>query len=185
MLVKRSGLNFLFLLICYFKIIPYYLPSTSNLGDKSKHSTGSKVGRIAAPILSTRDPCHQLFLRRPLLEIHIKPGIRSSIHYLFWNLDLTVSLSFRIWLGLFQMDTSAEADERLRSRKPIPTPVPAYLPSAGSPLAVSHGLYQSIQQAPRVLVEEFVLPIRSGRAWTAPAGSIVRISTPEGPQVGK
>jgi uncharacterized protein YcgI (DUF1989 family) len=28
------------------------------------------------------------------------------------------------------------------------------------------------------------LPIRSGRAWKAPAKSIIRISTPEGPQVG-
>lgn len=77
-----------------------------------------------------------------------------------------------------------DAAQRLRSRKPIPKPVPAYLPSAGSPLAVSHELYDSIQKAPRTLLEEFTLPIRSGRAWKAPAGSIIRISTPEGPQVG-
>lgn len=75
--------------------------------------------------------------------------------------------------------------ERLRSRKPIPKPVPAYLPSAGSPLTVPRDLYEAARKAPRVLLEEFVLPIRSGRAWKAPAGSIVRISTPEGPQVGK
>lgn len=74
--------------------------------------------------------------------------------------------------------------DRLRNRKPIPKPVPAYLPTAGSPLTVDANLYSSIQQAPRVLVDEFTLPIRSGRAWRAPAGSIVRISTPEGPQVG-
>ncbi|KAH8748657.1 hypothetical protein F5883DRAFT_582274 [Diaporthe sp. PMI_573] len=74
--------------------------------------------------------------------------------------------------------------ERLRSRKPIPKPVPAYLPSAGSPLTVPRDLYEAARKAPRVLLEEFVLPIRSGRAWKAPAGSIVRISTPEGPQVG-
>ncbi|TDZ62085.1 Uncharacterized protein CTRI78_v003841 [Colletotrichum trifolii] len=74
--------------------------------------------------------------------------------------------------------------QRLKDRKPIPKPVPAYLATAGSPLTVDTALYKSAQKAPRVLVEEFTLPIRSGRAWTAIAGSIVRISTPEGPQVG-
>ncbi|KAK1671622.1 hypothetical protein BDP55DRAFT_288468 [Colletotrichum godetiae] len=74
--------------------------------------------------------------------------------------------------------------QRLKDRKPIPKPVPAYLPTAGSVLTVDKELYGSAQQAKRVLVEEFTLPIRSGRAWKAPAGSIVRISTPEGPQVG-
>ncbi|TEA17836.1 Uncharacterized protein C8034_v011685 [Colletotrichum sidae] len=74
--------------------------------------------------------------------------------------------------------------QRLKDRKPIPKPVPAYLATAGSPLTVDTALYESAQKAPRVLVEEFTLPIRSGRAWTATAGSIVRISTPEGPQVG-
>lgn len=84
------------------------------------------------------------------------------------------------------MDVNAQtAAERLRSRKPVPKPVPAYLPSAGSPLTVPRDLYEAVQRAPRVLVEEFVLPIRSGKAWKASAGSIVRISTPEGPQVGK
>lgn len=63
-------------------------------------------------------------------------------------------------------------------------PVPAYLPTAGSPLTVDTDLYNAIQQAPRKLTQEFTLPIRSGRAWSAPAGSIVKISTPEGPQVG-
>ena len=74
---------------------------------------------------------------------------------------------------------------RLANRKPIPTPSPAYLPKAGSPLAVDKDVYAAIQQAPRRLIEEFLLPIRSGRAWKVPAGCIVRISTPEGPQVGK
>ncbi|KAL7627998.1 hypothetical protein AAE478_002194 [Parahypoxylon ruwenzoriense] len=77
-----------------------------------------------------------------------------------------------------------EAEARLKARKPIPKPKPAYLPVTGSPLTVDKDLYASISSAPRVLLEEFVLPIRSGRAWKAPAGSIVRISTPEGPQVG-
>ena len=64
-------------------------------------------------------------------------------------------------------------------------PVPAYLPTAGSPLTVDAELYSAIQQAPRKLTQDFTLPIRSGRAWSAPAGSIVKISTPEGPQVGE
>ena len=74
---------------------------------------------------------------------------------------------------------------RLSNRKPIPTPSPAYQPKAGSPLAVYKDVYAAIQQAPRSLIEEFLLPIRSGRAWKVPAGCIVRISTHEGPQVGK
>jgi uncharacterized protein YcgI (DUF1989 family) len=77
------------------------------------------------------------------------------------------------------------AKERRAARKPIPQPVPAYLPtSASSPLVVDQQAYSAIQRADRTLVDEFTLPIRSGRAWTATAGSIVRISTPNGPQVG-
>lgn len=83
-----------------------------------------------------------------------------------------------------QSASSLSPEERLKARKPVPKPVPAYLPTAGSPLSVDKNLYEAIQQAPRVLVEEFTVPIRSGRAWEAPAGSIVSISTPEGPQVG-
>jgi len=73
---------------------------------------------------------------------------------------------------------------RLAARKAIPAPTPAYLATAGSPLTVDRIVYDAIQQAPRRLIEEFMLPIRSGQAWEVPAGSIVRISTPEGPQVG-
>jgi len=75
-------------------------------------------------------------------------------------------------------------EERLKARKPLPTPQPGYLATAGSPLTVDQELYSSIQQGSRELVESFTLPIRSGKAWKAPAGSIVKISTPEGPQVG-
>ena len=82
------------------------------------------------------------------------------------------------------MSTEQSGEERLKARKPLPAPYPAYLPTAGSPLTVDQDLYDSIQQGARELVTSFVLPIRSGRAWKAPAGSIIRISTPEGPQVG-
>lgn len=81
-----------------------------------------------------------------------------------------------------QIDRST-GEGRFKDLKVRP-PVPAYLPTAGSPLTVDTALYSKIQQAPRRLTQEFTLPIRSGRAWSAPAGSIVRISTPEGPQVG-
>lgn len=83
------------------------------------------------------------------------------------------------------MATQKSGEERLRDRKPLKASVPAYLAKAGSPLSVDEELYQAIQQGPRTLVESFTLPIRSGRAWKAPAKSIVRISTPEGGQVGK
>lgn len=81
--------------------------------------------------------------------------------------------------------SGTEAAKRLAARKPVPTPIPAYLPKAGSPLTVDKSLYQDIKEARRVPHIDFTLPIRSGRAWEAPAGSIIRISTPEGPQVGK
>ncbi|KND94211.1 Uncharacterized protein C11D3.03c [Tolypocladium ophioglossoides CBS 100239] len=82
-----------------------------------------------------------------------------------------------------QPQQGATIEERLKARDKIPKPVPAYLPTAGSPLTVDKKAYAAIQSAPRVLIQEFTLPIRSGRAWEAPAGSIISISTPEGPQV--
>ncbi|KAF7193152.1 hypothetical protein HII31_05496 [Pseudocercospora fuligena] len=63
-------------------------------------------------------------------------------------------------------------------------PVPAYTASPGSILNVDKSFYQKIQSSDRKLLESYTLPIRSGKAWKAPAGSIIRLSTPEGPQVG-
>jgi len=53
-------------------------------------------------------------------------------------------------------------------------------------LDVDKEFYAKLADAPREsnLLEEFILPIRSGRAWKVHAGDICRISTPEGPQVG-
>ena len=65
-----------------------------------------------------------------------------------------------------------------------PPPQPAYQATPGSILNVDQSFYDSVARAPRKLVDSFTLPIRSGRAWQAPAGSIVRLCTPEGPQVG-
>lgn len=63
-------------------------------------------------------------------------------------------------------------------------PVPAYQATPGSILNVDEAFYNSVAKADRTSIQSFVLPIRSGRAWTIPAGHIVRLSTPEGPQVG-
>ncbi|KAH9822792.1 C6 transcription factor [Teratosphaeria destructans] len=74
--------------------------------------------------------------------------------------------------------TMASAD------KPRPPPQPAYLPTPGSILNINKTLYDFIAAASRKQIQSFTLPPRSGRAWQVPAGHIVRISTPEGPQVG-
>ncbi|RMX85866.1 hypothetical protein D0869_03506 [Hortaea werneckii] len=63
-------------------------------------------------------------------------------------------------------------------------PPPAYQATPGSILHADKEFYTSVAEAGREHIESFVLPIRSGRAWKVPAGAIVRISTPEGPQVG-
>ena len=54
--------------------------------------------------------------------------------------------------------------EQPSEREPLPKPIPAYLPTTGSPLTVDKELYTKIRSAPRVLVEDFRLEIRSGRA---------------------
>lgn len=60
----------------------------------------------------------------------------------------------------------------------------AYRAEPGGPLDVDRELYDRIATAGRESVEEFVLPIRSGRAWKVPAGHVFRIGTVDGPQVG-
>ncbi|MDO5627169.1 MAG: DUF1989 domain-containing protein [Mobilicoccus sp.] len=60
----------------------------------------------------------------------------------------------------------------------------AYRAEPGGPLDVDRALYDRIARAERDLVEEFMLPIRSGKAWHVPAGHVFRISTVDGPQVG-
>jgi uncharacterized protein YcgI (DUF1989 family) len=61
----------------------------------------------------------------------------------------------------------------------------AYQSTAGSALEVDKAFYKRIAgDTNRRLVESFVIPIRSGRAWKVPAGHVFRIVTVEGPQVG-
>lgn len=65
------------------------------------------------------------------------------------------------------------------------SPAAAYQAGPGGALDVDREFYRRLAEAPgRELVEEFVLPIRSGRAWEVPAGHLCRIVAVEGPQVG-
>ena len=63
---------------------------------------------------------------------------------------------------------------------------PAYQATKGSPLEVDREFYQRIahEHGSRRLMEQFVVPIRSGRAWHVPMGHVFRIVTVDGPQVG-
>jgi hypothetical protein len=62
----------------------------------------------------------------------------------------------------------------------------AYRATAGNALDVDRPFYDRIAEAveSRELVDSFVIPIRSGRAWTVPAGHVWRLITVDGPQVG-
>ena len=61
---------------------------------------------------------------------------------------------------------------------------PAYQATTPA-LTVDKPFYKRVAEAPgRRLVEQFTIPIRSGRAWTVPAGHVFRIVTVQGPQVG-
>lgn len=61
----------------------------------------------------------------------------------------------------------------------------AYQAFKGTCFDADRELYSKLgSSTSRELIESFVLPIRSGRAWEVPAGHLCRITTPEGPQVG-
>jgi uncharacterized protein YcgI (DUF1989 family) len=64
-------------------------------------------------------------------------------------------------------------------------PEPAYVAAEGSPLAADAPIYERIRTEldARTLVDELVIPVRSGRAWTVPAGHVCSFSIIEGPQV--
>ncbi|MCI2416011.1 DUF1989 domain-containing protein [Saccharopolyspora sp. K220] len=66
------------------------------------------------------------------------------------------------------------------------SPAASYQPTVGSVMDVDRDFYDRLAQhtESRTLVERFVIPIRSGRAWEVPAGWLCRVSTPEGPQCG-
>jgi uncharacterized protein YcgI (DUF1989 family) len=58
-------------------------------------------------------------------------------------------------------------------------------PDNPGPLAIDKAFYQRLAESTdrRTLVDQFVLPIRSGRAWPMRAGQLCRIVAVEGPQV--
>jgi uncharacterized protein YcgI (DUF1989 family) len=60
-----------------------------------------------------------------------------------------------------------------------------YLPSTPDTLAIDRAFYERIasEVGRRELVDSFVVPIRSGRAWPVLAGQLCRIVIIEGPQV--
>jgi uncharacterized protein len=64
-------------------------------------------------------------------------------------------------------------------------PQPAYVAREGSPLAVDPRLYEPIgaELESRTLVEEQVIPVRTGRAFEVRQGHVCRFSIIEGPQV--
>ncbi|HEX2300949.1 MAG TPA: DUF1989 domain-containing protein [Pseudonocardiaceae bacterium] len=64
-------------------------------------------------------------------------------------------------------------------------PEAAYQAGPGGVLDLDRGFYRRLADAPgRELGQEFVVPIRSGRAWEVPAGHLCRLVVVEGPQVG-
>ncbi|GAA1137774.1 urea carboxylase-associated family protein [Nesterenkonia lutea] len=60
----------------------------------------------------------------------------------------------------------------------------AYQSLPGGPLDPDRGFYAEVAAAPRTLTRQFEVPVRPGQAWEVSAGSIVRISAVDGPQVG-
>ncbi len=60
-----------------------------------------------------------------------------------------------------------------------------YLPAEPTTLTVDHDFYDRLAMPERrTLVDEFTIPIRSGRAWPVRAGQLCRIVAVAGPQVG-
>lgn len=68
---------------------------------------------------------------------------------------------------------------------PTARPSPSYVAGEGSPLTPDAGLLERLERARdrREVVESFVIPVRSGRAWQVPAGHVCRLEIVEGPQV--
>ncbi|PZH03328.1 hypothetical protein C1I97_20355 [Streptomyces sp. NTH33] len=66
------------------------------------------------------------------------------------------------------------------------TTAAAYQATKGGPLDVDRAFYDRVSKTEegRELVDSFVIPIRSGRAWEVPAGHLCRLVTVDGPQVG-
>jgi uncharacterized protein YcgI (DUF1989 family) len=68
----------------------------------------------------------------------------------------------------------------------MPKPRIIYEPKSGSPIFANQEFYRRLGETmeSRTLVNKFVIPIRSGKAWEVRAGQICRIVVVEGAQVG-
>jgi uncharacterized protein YcgI (DUF1989 family) len=66
------------------------------------------------------------------------------------------------------------------------SPAAAYRATEGGALDVDRAFYDKLASGTdaRTPVEDFQIPIRSGRAWEVKAGQVCRILTVDGPQVG-
>lgn len=62
-------------------------------------------------------------------------------------------------------------------------PGPAYFPHKGSKIYADKQLYDEIARAPKTKVHSYICKPRSGLAIKVPEKSVVRLTTPEGPQV--
>jgi uncharacterized protein YcgI (DUF1989 family) len=62
-------------------------------------------------------------------------------------------------------------------------PPAAYVAATGSPLMAEDAFYGLLATAPRELVAEMVIPVRSGLAWEVPSAHVCRFTIIEGPQV--
>jgi uncharacterized protein YcgI (DUF1989 family) len=66
----------------------------------------------------------------------------------------------------------------------VSTPEAAYQATKGGALDVDKDLYERVAASEAELIDSFVIPIRTGRAWEVPAAHLCRIIAIEGPQVG-
>ncbi|KAL6718499.1 hypothetical protein ACLMJK_004591 [Lecanora helva] len=72
-----------------------------------------------------------------------------------------------------------------KPQDPAGKKIAAYEAFKGSSFDADREIYSKISATTaRQLIDSFIVPIRSGRAWKIPAGHVCRITTPEGPQVG-
>src|SRR5262249_8235307 len=85
----------------------------------------------------------------------------------------------------FMPSSPKSAAGKARSKGDYRMPSPLYDPKFGSPLLVDQPLYGRLgnEVERRSLVDSFIVPIRSGKAWPALAGQVCRIVAVEGPQV--